>query len=156
MLEAARAIVEGLVSDAVGARSNAKKQYAIAFDRYAELGFNRRAAIAAYRLAILTGEESYRAFASEVLKEAADTYWVKQRLANFGVADIRLSERQAQVLRLLAEGKTNKEIAIVRGGSWRTARNIVRELLQLFRVHSRSELVRLAITRGMVSSQTTS
>ncbi|MEA2666635.1 MAG: Bacterial regulatory protein luxR family, partial [Candidatus Eremiobacteraeota bacterium] len=71
------------------------------------------------------------------------------RLANFGVNDIRLSDRQAQVLHLLVDGKSNKEIAAVRGGSWYTARNIVRELLELFQVHSRSELVHVAITRGI-------
>ncbi len=151
MLEAARAVVEGLLHDRAGRKSRAKERYADAFARYAALGFRRRAAIAAYRLAVLTGEERPRAFAADALKDAADAYWLKDRLANFGVHEIRLTDRQANVLRLLVEGKSNKEIAAVRGGSWYTARNIVRELLAVFGVRSRGELVRVAIARGIVA-----
>jgi DNA-binding CsgD family transcriptional regulator len=153
MLEAAREMTEGLLSDRTGSRAEAERHYAAALHGYAGLGFNRRAAFAAYRLAILTGDERHRAFAVAVLQGAADRYWLKQRLADFGVDDIRLSDRQAEVLRLLAEGKSNKEIAAVRGGSWYTARNIVRELLELFRVHSRSELVRVAVARGIAARE---
>jgi DNA-binding CsgD family transcriptional regulator len=144
----------GMLQDAAGRSSSAKEWYTSAFGRYVALGFNRRAASAAYRLAVLTRDERYRVYAAEALKEAADTYWLKRRLTDFSVADIRLSDRQAEVLRLLVQGKTNKGIAAVRGGSWYTARNIVRELLDLFHVHSRSELVRVAIARGVVPRRT--
>jgi DNA-binding CsgD family transcriptional regulator len=148
-LEAARSMVEGLVEDVAGHRSSAKSCYTAALERFTAMGFGRRAAIAAYRLAVLTGGDEQRPFIAGVLKDADPRYWLKSRLANFGVNDIRLSDRQAQVLHLLVDGKSNKEIAAVRGGSWYTARNIVRELLELFQVHSRSELVHVAITRGI-------
>jgi DNA-binding CsgD family transcriptional regulator len=155
-LEATRSMVQGLVEDAAGRKSSAASSYAAALEAFTALGFGRRAAIAAYRLAVLTGGEEQRQFASGVLKDADSSYWLKHSLANFRVAEIRLTDRQAEVLRLLVEGKSNKEIAAVRGGSWYTARNIVRELLDLFGVRSRSELVRVAIARGVVARRRTS
>jgi len=82
------------------------------------------------------------------VRDASPAYWLNERLTNLGVQEVRLTERQADVLRLLVAGRSNKEIATIRGGSWYTARNIVRELLGTFGVRSRGELVRVAIARG--------
>ena len=62
--------------------------------------------------------------------------------------EMRLSDRHTQVLRLVAQGMTNKEIATARGVSFFTARNMVRELLVLFNVRTRGELAALAAARA--------
>jgi DNA-binding CsgD family transcriptional regulator len=149
-LAAADALVQGLIDDASGRRSRALGHYRNAFARYDAMGYQRRAAIAAYRIALLDGSAEHRRYVQRVVTGLHPEFWLSERLASFGVQDVRLSERQVAVLRLLAAGKSNKEIASERGGSWYTARNVVRELITIFGVRSRSELVRVAIARGIL------
>ncbi|HEY6236350.1 MAG TPA: LuxR C-terminal-related transcriptional regulator, partial [Candidatus Elarobacter sp.] len=59
-------------------------------------------------------------------------------------------DRHTAILRLVAEGRTNKEIGTARGISALTARNAVRELLRLFGAANRTELGRMARERGIV------
>jgi DNA-binding NarL/FixJ family response regulator len=150
MLHAAWAMTRAVIDEASGQRARAQDNYATALRQYDLMGYQRRAAIAAYRLASLTREERYRAYAEAALHDVSPNYWLRERLAEFGLREIRLTSRHADVLRLVAAGKSNKEIALARGGSWYTARNIVRELLVLFGAQSRAELVRVAIARGVL------
>jgi DNA-binding CsgD family transcriptional regulator len=151
MLAALAALAGGLMDDALGRRVRAIERYKSAHKRYDALGYGRRAAVAAYRLALLTNEEHYRTYIDDVVRDASPAYWLRERIAQFGVRDLRLSSRHAEVLSLLGAGKSNKEIASIRRGSWYAARNIVRELISMFGVRSRSELVRVAIARGIVA-----
>jgi DNA-binding CsgD family transcriptional regulator len=150
MLTALRHSVEAGLEAGRGNRAKAARLYARAFAEYARIGYGRRASVLAYRLAELTGEARYREYARNALRDAGDAYWVKAAFARLGVGEIRLGDRHLAVLRLVAEGKTNKEIGALRGISALTARNVVRELLRRFGAANRTELGRLARERGIM------
>ena len=61
-----------------------------------------------------------------------------------------LSEREREVLRLLAEGHTNQEIAARLYISVRTAETHRAHIMQKLRFSTRSQLVRYAIDQGML------
>lgn len=63
---------------------------------------------------------------------------------------IKLRRSESEVLELLALGMTNKEIALRRGGSWRTVRNHVHALFKIFNATTRSELAVAAFRCGLV------
>ena len=62
-----------------------------------------------------------------------------------------LSERESEVLRLLALGHTNQEIAKQLFISVRTAETHRAHIMQKLRLSSRAELVRYAIAQGLLS-----
>ena len=118
--------------------------------------------------------EAFAAGASGyVLKEAADTELVAAirevasggkyvhpslgaRLAaaesdpRAGVDDDPLSEREREVLRLLALGHTNQEIAKMLYISVRTAETHRAHIMQKLRLSTRAELVRHALAHGLL------
>ncbi|HEX2587880.1 MAG TPA: response regulator transcription factor, partial [Gaiellales bacterium] len=63
-----------------------------------------------------------------------------------------LSEREREVLRLLALGHTNQEIAKVLYISVRTAETHRAHIMQKLRLRSRAELVSYALENGMLDS----
>jgi two-component system response regulator NreC len=121
--------------------------------------------------------EAFAAGASGyVLKEAADTElvtavrevagggrYVHPALgARIAVADAEaersaaedpLSDREREVLRLLALGHTNQEIAKTLFVSVRTAETHRAHIMQKLRISTRAELVRYAISRGVLEDQ---
>jgi len=141
-------LVEGALADARGDRSHALEKLGKAFDTYRKLGLQRSAVVAACRLTAL-GETEPRVYAEQVLRNTHDRYWVKARLVAPS-SEIRLTEAQADVLRLVAAGRTNKEIATARGISFFRARNVVADLLAIFGATNRAELGRVAATHGLV------
>jgi len=64
-----------------------------------------------------------------------------------------LSEREVEVLRLIALGHTNSEIAEQLYLSVRTVETHRSHILQKLRVSSRAELVRYALQRGLISDE---
>jgi DNA-binding NarL/FixJ family response regulator len=75
---------------------------------------------------------------------------VAQRLADRAMAGPPLSEREVEVLRLVAAGKTNKEIAsalFIAEGTVKTHLNTIHEKLG---VRDRTEAVMVALRRGML------
>ena len=62
-----------------------------------------------------------------------------------------LSEREREVLRLLALGHTNQQIATELFISVRTAETHRAHIMQKLRLESRADLVRYALDRGLVS-----
>ena len=62
----------------------------------------------------------------------------------------RPSRRETEVLRLLAEGKVNKQIAAMLNLSTRTVETYRARLMLKLRVHSVAEIVRYAIRTGLV------
>ena len=66
-----------------------------------------------------------------------------------GPAAPRLTERETEVLRLVAKGVSYREIAERLGLSHRTVQNHVQNTLGKLHLHSRVELVRYAIERGL-------
>jgi two-component system NarL family response regulator len=61
-----------------------------------------------------------------------------------------LSEREITVLRLVADGKTNKEIANVLDLSEKTVKNHVRNIFHKLRVYDRTQAAILAIRKGII------
>lgn len=61
-----------------------------------------------------------------------------------------LTDREKQVLKLVAEGKTNKEIAEILGISVKTAMAHRANLMEKLGIHNKAELVRFALRIGIV------
>jgi two-component system response regulator NreC len=61
-----------------------------------------------------------------------------------------LTSRERQVLQLIAEGRTTKEVAEVLGISLKTAESHRSHLMQKLNVHETASLVRYAIRRGVI------
>ena len=61
-----------------------------------------------------------------------------------------LTRRERQVLQLIAEGKTTKEIAVILGVAVKTAESHRSALMDKLDLHSSAQLVRYAIRRGLV------
>ncbi len=64
----------------------------------------------------------------------------------------RLTPRQRQVLRLVADGKPMKEIAAILGVSLRTVETHKYEMMRVLRVQSSAELVRWAVRHGLTEA----
>jgi two-component system, NarL family, response regulator NreC len=63
-----------------------------------------------------------------------------------------LTPRQRQVLQLVAEGKTTKEIAAVLGVSIKTAESHRNRIMRKLGIHETANLVRYAIRRGLIEA----
>jgi DNA-binding NarL/FixJ family response regulator len=61
-----------------------------------------------------------------------------------------LTDREKQVLKLVAEGRSNKEVAEMLGISVKTAMSHREHVMEKLGVHNRTELVRFAIKRGVI------
>jgi DNA-binding NarL/FixJ family response regulator len=61
-----------------------------------------------------------------------------------------LTDREKQVLKLVAEGRSNKEVADVLGISVKTAMSHREHVMEKLGVHNRTELVRFAIRKGVI------
>jgi DNA-binding NarL/FixJ family response regulator len=61
-----------------------------------------------------------------------------------------LTDREKQVLKLVAEGSSNKEVAETLGISVKTAMAHREHLMEKLDVHSRTELIRFALKRGVI------
>jgi DNA-binding NarL/FixJ family response regulator len=67
-----------------------------------------------------------------------------------GVTRVQLTPRELATLRLMADGKSNKEIATALGISERTVKTHLGHLFEKLGVTSRTEAVRVASRRGLV------
>lgn len=63
-----------------------------------------------------------------------------------------LTDRERQVLQLVAEGNTTKEIAVIIGVSPKTAETHRVKVMEKLDIHSTAGLVRYAIRRGLVQA----
>ncbi len=61
-----------------------------------------------------------------------------------------LTDREKQVLKLVAEGHSNKEVADVLGISVKTAMSHRERVMEKLGVHNRTELVRFALRKGVI------
>ena len=65
---------------------------------------------------------------------------------------LKLTRRQSDVLRLIAQGRTMKEIAADLGISTRTAESHKYEMMQVMGVQTTAELVQYAVKLGLIST----
>jgi len=82
-----------------------------------------------------------------ISKTVVDAYMGKTELP----AD-PLTDRERQVLQLIAEGKTTKEIAEILGLSAKTADSHRTRIMQKLEVHETASLVRYAVRRGFIKA----
>jgi DNA-binding NarL/FixJ family response regulator len=80
-----------------------------------------------------------------VSRTVVDAYLTKSALP-----EDPLTARERQVLQLVGEGKTTKEIAVLLGVSVKTAETHRTRLMQKLDIHEIAGLVRYAIRRGLV------
>ncbi len=62
-----------------------------------------------------------------------------------------LTDREKQVFRLVAEGKSNKEVADVLGISVKTAMSHREHIMEKLDLHSRTELIKFALREGVIT-----
>jgi DNA-binding NarL/FixJ family response regulator len=80
--------------------------------------------------------------------------WLDARLGAL-VSDERLSEREADVVRLIALGYSNKEIAARIKVSVKTVETYKTRAMEKLGIHSRVGLVRYALSRGWLGADDT-
>ena len=62
----------------------------------------------------------------------------------------RLTDREKQVLKLVAEGRSNKEVAALLGISVKTAMSHREHVMEKLGAHSRTDLIRFALRHGVI------
>jgi two-component system, NarL family, response regulator NreC len=90
-------------------------------------------------------------FSPAAAKVMLDDYL--RRLAEKGVVDRydSLSEREREIFQLIAEGRSNKEVAELLSVSPATVETHRAHILQKLDVHNTAELVLYAVRRGVIS-----
>jgi len=63
-----------------------------------------------------------------------------------------LTDREREVLQLVAEGRTTKQIAGLLGVSVKTAESHRTRIMQKLKIHETAGLVRYAIRRGLIQA----
>lgn len=67
-----------------------------------------------------------------------------------GLFRYHLTKRQVEVLKLLAEGKTNREIASSLDITEETVKTHIRDILSKFNVHHRTQAIAIALREGLL------
>jgi DNA-binding NarL/FixJ family response regulator len=93
-------------------------------------------------------------FTAKVAQMVLDGYLDKRKPAKEGLekADGRLTPRQREIVQLLAEGKSSKEVAVVLGVSIKTAETHRANIMRRLDCHSVSELVRYAVRNNIIQA----
>jgi DNA-binding NarL/FixJ family response regulator len=90
-------------------------------------------------------------FTAKVGQVVLDGYLDKKpRPAATDAPPSRLTPRQREIVQLLAEGKSSKEVAVALGLSVKTAETHRANIMRRLECHSVSELVRYAIRNGII------
>jgi DNA-binding NarL/FixJ family response regulator len=69
-----------------------------------------------------------------------------------GATDIRLTPRQREIIQLLAEGRSNKEIAVALELSVKTTETHRANIMRRLNCHSVTELVRYAVRNNIIEA----
>jgi DNA-binding CsgD family transcriptional regulator len=144
--------IEAVLLEARGETNEAVQALTWSYEVLSKLGYRRRATSIALQLARLTGAKSYIAYAESALKGASPTFWMARELAEIRTGPgPTVTPTELEVLRLLVQGKTYKEVAAARGVSVKTVGNHVQTLFRKFGVHNRGELTAEALRRRIVT-----
>ncbi len=118
-----------------------------------------RAGASAFLLKQAAGEELIQAI-HEIVRGRAyltpliakDTISILIESRNSGADDeVKLTPRQREVLQLIAEGRTMKEVAGILNMSARTAESHKYEMMQVLGIQTTAELIQFAIKLGLVT-----
>ena len=83
-------------------------------------------------------------FTRLISREADDGEGITER------APVRLSAREREIIQLLAEGRTSKEIATLLGVAYKTVDTHRTNIMRRLSIHSVADLVRYAIREGII------
>jgi len=88
----------------------------------------------------------------DVARDALNADGADERSPGASAADEyeRLTDREKQVLKLVAEGRSNKEIAALLGISVKTAMSHREHVMEKLRAHNRTDLIRFALRHGVI------
>ncbi|HEX7285308.1 MAG TPA: response regulator transcription factor [Candidatus Angelobacter sp.] len=116
-----------------------------------------RAGVTGYLLKTRASDELLQAIRSVARGEMYLTRSVSETVAKAYLSkedlpDQQLSDRERQVLQLVAEGKTTKEIASLLGISVKTAESHRSNIMEKLDLHDVAALVRYAIRNGIIQS----
>lgn len=132
----------------------------VALTRHAEPGFVRQILQAGARGYVLKQAPSHelitairtvaanRMFLDSTLTKHAAELFVQMNNPSKGFAASELSEREAEVVRLIAQGYGNKEAAVQLGISVKTVDTYKARAMEKLGLYSRAELVRYALHQG--------
>jgi DNA-binding NarL/FixJ family response regulator len=90
-------------------------------------------------------------FTSRVAAMILEGYLKNQTAATASLSRNRLTPREREIVQLLAEGKTTKEVAVILGLSVKTAETHRSNIMRKLKIHSVSDLVLYAIRNNIVS-----
>jgi DNA-binding NarL/FixJ family response regulator len=92
-------------------------------------------------------------FTAKVAQMVLDGYLDKKpRKGQTEIAKGRLTPRQREIVQLLAEGKSSKEVAVALGLSVKTAETHRANIMRRLDCHSVSELVRYAVKNQIIEA----
>jgi len=94
----------------------------------------------------------YTSSLSEMMLENFLSTGIEERVAQEESLDGRITTREREIVQLLVEGKSNKEVGCELGISTRTVESHRAKILRKLHCHSFSELVRYAIRHKMVDA----
>ena len=103
-----------------------------------------RACIQAGAMGFLSKSSSKETMLSAIRSVYAGNIYTPPEMDDNGAEQIRLSPRQHEIFSLIAEAKSNKEIAYLLGISESTVKQHITVLLRKFNVSSRAQLARKA------------
>jgi DNA-binding CsgD family transcriptional regulator len=149
--EAYRALVEANIAEQNGDTSAAAQRYRRAFALYSRIGYSRRAAMSALRIAHLTNDRKMHGYAERVTAHLPPQSWLRRDVEALKLQRTGLTDVQREVATLICQGKSNPEIARLRDRSLHTVRNLVARLFEIFEVKSREELAVECVRRGIYS-----
>src|SRR5262249_49940338 len=91
-------------------------------------------------------------FTAKVAQIVLDGYLDKKPRKDDDSAKTRLTPRQREIVQLLAEGKSSKEVAVTLGLSVKTAETHRANIMKRLDCHSVSELVRYAVRNNIIEA----
>jgi DNA-binding NarL/FixJ family response regulator len=94
----------------------------------------------------------HKPFVTPAVSETVLRAFVKPEPKNEASSLDRLTDREREIVQLLAEGKSNKEVASLLGISVKTAETHRRNLLNKLNLHSIGELIHYAIRNKIVDA----
>jgi two-component system response regulator NreC len=126
-----------------------ERQYVLQAMRAGIRGYVLKTRAAADLIQAITDVGNGLTYLSSGVSEAVvDAYLTKEELA----PQESLTPRELQVLQLVAEGKTTKEVASLLGVSFKTAESHRSRIMEKLDIHETAGLVRYAIRKGIIQA----
>lgn len=155
-LEAARQICKQVPSSKVLILSSySDDEYVQRFNEIGARGYLVKQSAADDLLkAIREVQRGKKAFSPSIATRFQDTGRLGGGEPSGELAANRLTPREAEALQLIAEGKTNKEIASELGISAKTVEKHRQQVMNKLRIHDVAGLTRYALSKGIIKSST--